>query len=100
MNRPTIEQIKAAMKDEGQRHMLDQQSFLVNIPPVIVSPHQNGFNHGAKCICGHGFNIVTQHDAKSLAGQMELTSALTADYAEHVRTAMAVMIHQLYEPTQ
>ena len=98
--RPTLDQLKSALNDEAARHALDPQSVRLDIPLVIVSAHECGFNHGAKCICGHEFNIVTQHSANTPAGGAQLGNALTTDYAEHFRNAIAQMVYALYEPTQ
>jgi hypothetical protein len=94
----TLDEIKSALKDESCRHALDPNSFRVDLPPVIAIPGQVGFNHGAKCLCGKAFEVVTQHSAKTPQGAMEFQAALMSDYAEHFRTAIAEVVYFLYEP--
>lgn len=96
----TIDQIDSAMHDEAQKHLLDMATIRVDVPAIIATNMDQGFQHQVRCICGETIEVKTADSAQTLKGNAAIQTEIGAQYARHFRRAMARMIFELYEPTQ
>jgi hypothetical protein len=98
--RPTIEQIKAAIQNESSLHGIVMESCRIDIPPVITIPGRTMmFEHSVDCLCGHKYELRTQHSGNTQAGGAEFYGVLQAEVLDHALTANATMIYRMHEPT-
>ncbi len=98
MARPTITEIKDAIKGEGSKHGLDQATVRIDLAPPVILPHLKIFCHEVTCRCGHKFEVSTMHSANTPEGATELNQCLITEVAEHALQSSAEMLYKLYEP--
>jgi hypothetical protein len=86
-----------AIDEEAKRHQVLPNEFKLNVPRKIFSAHETGYEQQAKCMCGHTFSVITQYDAKTQVGQMELVNLLPPEAAKHLLQAIAEIVYHLHD---
>jgi hypothetical protein len=95
--RPSMQQIKDAIKGEGDKHAIKPDSFRLDLPPLLES-NACRFHHECLCVCGFKFSFSAHYSVTCTVGQAEFASDLREGLAEHLQNALAGAIDKLLGP--